>query len=117
MTLWTLVLRPSGDVPSGGWPLVMYNHGFHPNPPFYGKRTNDGVDDRPGDYYRGLPQAYARAGYTVVVPDYRGHNVSEGAAVCPRLPVATRFFCSTPCSMRGPFMMVRLEARRLASTC
>ena len=78
LTQYALVLRPAGKPPQQGWPLLIYNHGFHPEPPVYGKRTSDGADDRPGDYYRGLPQAYASAGYVVVVPDYRGHNASAG---------------------------------------
>ncbi len=84
LTQYALVLRPPGEPPANGWPLLMYNHGFHPDPPRYGKRTADGVDDRPGDYYRGVPLSYARAGYVVVVPDYRGHNASEGAAFTQR---------------------------------
>jgi dipeptidyl aminopeptidase/acylaminoacyl peptidase len=79
LTQYALVLRPPGEAPPQGWPLLIYNHGFHPDPPAYGKRTADGVDDRPGDYYRGVPQAYALNGYLVVVPDYRGHNQSQGA--------------------------------------
>ena len=54
---YALVLRPPGKAPAQGWPLLIYNHGFHPDPPVYGKRTADGVDDRPGDYYRGMREA------------------------------------------------------------
>jgi len=36
------------------------------------------VDLRPGDYYRPVPELYTRAGFIVVMPDYRGHNTSEG---------------------------------------
>ena len=33
---------------------------------------------RPGEYYRDVPDLYAQAGFLVVIPDYRGHNISEG---------------------------------------
>jgi len=36
------------------------------------------VTDRPGDYYRALPITFARKGFLVVVPDFRGHNDSQG---------------------------------------
>lgn len=72
-----LVLWPSGKAPENGWPVLLFNHGYHPDPPRYG-RIKNGTSDRPGDYYRGLPQAFAQASYVVVAPDYRGHNDSEG---------------------------------------
>lgn len=81
---FALMLEPLADAPEAGWPVLLYCHGFHPDPPNYGRRTSDGVTDRPGDYYRGVPEAYARAGYRVVVPDYRGHNDSEGASFTKR---------------------------------
>ncbi|MCH5376015.1 MAG: prolyl oligopeptidase family serine peptidase [Planctomycetes bacterium] len=74
---YALIVRPAGAPPARGWPVVVMNHGHHPNPPMSGRRA-DGHSDRPGDYYRGLPAAYARAGFIVIWPDYRGHNVSQG---------------------------------------
>jgi len=44
----------------------------------YGVSTTTGKDWRPGDYYRGIPEAYAEKGFVAITPDYRGHNVSEG---------------------------------------
>ena len=38
----------------------------------------DGIESRPGEYYRDVPDIYAREGFLVVMPDYRGHNISEG---------------------------------------
>ena len=61
-------------------PLIVANHGFHPDPPNYGFSA-DGSDWRPGDYYRSIPSAFAEHGFIVVMPDYRGHNRSEGADV------------------------------------
>lgn len=70
-----LVLWPEGMAPDSGWPVVVFNHGFHPDPPNYGRI--DGVSVRPGKYYWDSVQAYAENGYAVVVPDYRGHNDSD----------------------------------------
>jgi len=76
---YALLLQPEGEVPESGWPVVIFNHGFHPDPFKNGRRSIDGINDRPGDYYRQIPQALARQGFLVVAPDYRGHNDSEGA--------------------------------------
>jgi pimeloyl-ACP methyl ester carboxylesterase len=57
--------------------IITMAHGFHPNPPQYGK-VEGGVSSRPGDYYREWVNAYAKAGFNVLVPDYRGHNDSAG---------------------------------------
>ena len=73
---FAMVLIPAGTMPDHGWPVLIFNHGYHPNPPDNG--MVNGVSDRPGDYYRGIPLAYALKGFLVVAPDYRGHNVSEG---------------------------------------
>ena len=74
---YALVLEPEGQSPGNGWPVLIMNHGYHPDPPNNG-RVADGSTDRPGDYYRGLPLAFAQQGFLVVVPDYRGHNISDG---------------------------------------
>ena len=76
---YALLLHPNDGMPVSGWPVIIFNHGFHPEPGNNGRRTLDGVTDRPGDYYRQVPQALARQGFLVVVPDYRGHNDSSGA--------------------------------------
>jgi dipeptidyl aminopeptidase/acylaminoacyl peptidase len=80
---YALVLWPAGEAPANGWPVVQFNHGYHPDPPhngFTGEKS-----DRPGDYYRDTVQSLARAGYVVVVPDYRGHNISEGGEFTARI--------------------------------
>ena len=76
---YALLLQSEKGKPDSGWPVVVFNHGFHPEPYMNGRRTIDGVNGRPGDYYRQIPQAFARQGFLVVVPDYRGHNDSLGA--------------------------------------
>jgi dipeptidyl aminopeptidase/acylaminoacyl peptidase len=78
LRLQTLVAVPDGPPPAGGFPVLVACHGTHPDPPRYGY-TAAGADERPGDYYREIPAAYAAAGFLVVMPDYRGHNDSEGA--------------------------------------
>jgi len=80
---FALILWPAGEKPEKGWPVLLFNHGYHPNPPDYG-RIASGENSRPGDYYRGVAQAFADSGYLVVVPDYRGHNDSEGAEFTSR---------------------------------
>ena len=71
------VAVPTSPMPSRGYPVLIANHGTHPDPSSYGF-TADGVDSRPGDYYRSIPALFVAQGFMVVMPDYRGHNVSEG---------------------------------------
>ena len=72
-----LVATPHEPPPETGYPVLVANHGHHPDPPNYGI-TADGEDWRPGDYYRLVPELFAAHGYMVVMPDFRGHNSSEG---------------------------------------
>ncbi|MDJ0699634.1 MAG: alpha/beta fold hydrolase [Woeseiaceae bacterium] len=72
-----MVAVPVTEPPPRGFPVVVANHGHHPDPPRYGI-TAEGIDARPGDYYRSVPELYASRGFLVVMPDYRGHNDSEG---------------------------------------
>ncbi len=58
--------------------IIVMAHGFHPNPSQYG-RIESGGSLSPGNYYRAWVNAYAKAGFNVLVPDYRGHNDSEGS--------------------------------------
>lgn len=57
--------------------LIVMAHGFHPNPSQYA-RAETGGSFRPVGYYRGWVNAYAKAGFNVLVPDYRCHSDSEG---------------------------------------
>jgi dipeptidyl aminopeptidase/acylaminoacyl peptidase len=72
-----MVAVPTTALPENGYPVVIANHGYVPDPQNYGI-TADGVDSRPGDYYRSVPELYASRGFMVILPDYRGHNSSEG---------------------------------------
>lgn len=75
--VYAYVAVPASAKPAAGYPVLIANHGTHLDPPRYGF-TAAGVDSRPGDYYRAVPGLYAAHGFMVIMPDYRGHNASEG---------------------------------------
>ena len=77
MKVHALVGVPDETGPENGYPVLIANHGHHPEPPKYGI-TAEGKDWRPGDYYRRIPGLFAAQGFMVVMPDFRGHNNSEG---------------------------------------
>lgn len=77
LDLHTLVAVPTEPAPKRGYPVLIANHGHHPEPPKYGI-TAEGKDWRPGDYYRLIPELFTAQGFMVVMPDFRGHNNSEG---------------------------------------
>jgi dienelactone hydrolase len=64
-----LLTVPVGPRPPSGWPVVVFNHGYVP-PALY----------RSDERYMEYVDAFARAGYIVLRPDYRGHGASEGTA-------------------------------------
>ena len=64
-----LLTQPAGEMPEGGWPAVVFIHGYIP-PSTY--RT----DEKYEDYVRYL----ARSGFVVFKIDLRGHGVSDGEA-------------------------------------
>ncbi len=77
LNVHAIIARPNTPAPDGGYPLLIANHGHHPEPQKHGKSA-DGEDWRPGDYYRRIPEVFTALGYAVVMPDYRGHSNSEG---------------------------------------
>ncbi len=77
LTLHAMVAVPISEMPDAGFPVVVANHGYVPDPRRYGI-TADGRDSRPGDYYRSVPSLFASRGFLTVIPDYRGHNSSDG---------------------------------------
>ncbi|MEM6513596.1 MAG: alpha/beta fold hydrolase [Pseudomonadota bacterium] len=77
LKLHAMVAVPTGEAPDGGFPVVVANHGYVPDPRRYGI-TADGRDSRPGDYYRSVPALFTSRGFLTVMADYRGHNSSEG---------------------------------------
>jgi dipeptidyl aminopeptidase/acylaminoacyl peptidase len=58
---------PNGNLPGGGWPVIIFNHGFIPPDQYL-----------PTERYIAYVDAFARNGYVVFRPDYRGHGNSEG---------------------------------------
>ncbi|MCO5244108.1 MAG: alpha/beta fold hydrolase [Anaerolineae bacterium] len=62
-----LLTVPRGQKPDSGWPVIIFNHGFIP-PNEY----------RTTERYVAYVDGFARSGYIVFRPDYRGHDQSEG---------------------------------------
>jgi dienelactone hydrolase len=83
LKVYAMVAVPKAAMPAGSYPVIIANHGHVPDPTKYGI-TADGVDSRPGDYYRSVPELYTSRGFLVVLADYRGHNNSEGLAFTER---------------------------------
>lgn len=66
---YALLTVPNGPKPATGWPVIVFNHGFI-QPAQY----------RTTERYIAYVDAFARNGYLVIRPDYRGHGSSEGVA-------------------------------------
>jgi fermentation-respiration switch protein FrsA (DUF1100 family) len=69
LRIYALLTIPQGPKPEGGWPVIVFNHGYIP----------------PGQYrtterYVAYVDVFARGGYIVFRSDYRGHGSSEGDA-------------------------------------
>ena len=64
-----LLTMPTGDKPTPGWPVIIFNHGYIP-PNQY----------RTTERYVAYVDSLARSGYIVFKSDYRGHGDSEGEA-------------------------------------
>jgi uncharacterized protein len=70
LKIYALLTVPFGDSPAGGWPVIVFNHGYIP-PDQY----------RTTERYIAYVDWLARSGYIVLRPDYRGHGDSDGAAL------------------------------------
>jgi len=67
LKIYALLTVPVGNKPDGGWPVILFNHGYI----------------APQDYsttsrYVAYVDYFARNGYVVFKPDYRGNGKSEG---------------------------------------
>ena len=62
-----LLAIPKGDAPAGGWPAVVFNHGYI-QPEVYRREQK----------YVAYVAGFASNGYVVFMSDYRGHQDSEG---------------------------------------
>lgn len=69
LKIYALLTAPHGPQPASGWPAIIFNHGYIP-PEVY----------RTTERYVAYVDAFARSGYIVFRPDYRGHGFSEGEA-------------------------------------
>lgn len=67
--IYALLTVPIGEKPKGGWPVIVFNHGYIP-PAEY---TTTGR-------YIAYTDAFSRNQYILLKPDFRGHGESEGEA-------------------------------------
>lgn len=67
LKIYALLTVPNGPKPATGWPVIVFNHGYIP-PEIY----------RTTERYIAYVDGFARSGYIVFRPDYRGHASSEG---------------------------------------
>ncbi|GGK18290.1 peptidase [Deinococcus malanensis] len=70
LTIYALLTVPTGTAPKGGWPAIVFNHGYIP-PDEY----------RTTERYVAYQDAFARAGFVTLKSDYRGHGSSQGEAL------------------------------------
>lgn len=69
LKIYALLTIPNGEPPEGGFPAIVFNHGYIP-PDVY----------RTTERYVHYVDEIAKAGYVVFRIDYRGHDQSEGEA-------------------------------------
>jgi uncharacterized protein len=69
LKIYGLLTVPNGDPPQGGWPAIVFNHGYIPPSQYV-------TTER----YVAYVDYLARAGYVVYKIDYRGNGNSEGIA-------------------------------------
>jgi dipeptidyl aminopeptidase/acylaminoacyl peptidase len=69
LKIYALLTVPRGEVPPGGFPAIVFNHGYIP-PDVY----------RTTERYIAYVDRLASSGYVVFRIDYRGHDRSEGEA-------------------------------------
>ncbi|HSV86397.1 MAG TPA: alpha/beta fold hydrolase [Levilinea sp.] len=69
LRIYALLTIPDAEIPPGGWPAIVFNHGYIP-PDVY----------RTTERYIAYVDHLARSGFVVFRIDYRGHDRSEGQA-------------------------------------
>ena len=67
LKIYALMTVPQGEKPKDGWPVILFNHGYIP-PEVY----------QTTERYVAYVDAFARNGYIVFKPDFRGNGNSEG---------------------------------------
>ncbi|OGG03610.1 peptidase [Candidatus Gottesmanbacteria bacterium RBG_16_37_8] len=69
LKIYALLTIPEGSVPKSGWPVIVFNHGYIPP-----------IEYRTTERYVPYVDGFAKQGYIIFKPDYRGHGSSEGNA-------------------------------------
>jgi dipeptidyl aminopeptidase/acylaminoacyl peptidase len=69
LKIYGLLTIPNGPMPEGGWPAIVFNHGYIP-PDVY----------RTTERYIAYVDRLASSQYVIFRIDYRGHDQSEGQA-------------------------------------
>jgi uncharacterized protein len=69
LKIYGLLTVPRSTKPRTGWPVIIFNHGYIP-PKQY----------RTTERYVAYVDGFARSGYVVFKPDFRGHGSSQGEA-------------------------------------
>lgn len=104
LKIFTLLTVPEGDPPDLGWPVIIFNHGYI-QPEQY-KTT---------EKYVAYIHAFAKNGYIVLKPDYRGHGNSEGmpegAYYSPAYTIDVLNAISSIKKYRGPL----IESKKLVN--
>ena len=67
LKIYALLTIPNGKSPPAGWPAIVFNHGYIPP-----------AEYRTTERYVAYVEGFARNGFIVFKPDYRGHGNSEG---------------------------------------
>lgn len=67
-TIRGLLTQPTGPMPDGGWPAIIFVHGYIPP-----------VEYRTTQNYVSYVDSLARSGFVVFKIDLRGHDASEGS--------------------------------------
>ncbi|MBI4097524.1 MAG: alpha/beta fold hydrolase [Candidatus Levybacteria bacterium] len=67
LKIYALLTVPNEDAPRGGFPAIVFNHGYIP-PREY----------QTAERYVAYTDTFSRNGYVLLRPDYRGHGNSEG---------------------------------------
>lgn len=67
LKIYGLLTVPLENPPPGGWPTIIFNHGYIPLDQYV-------TTER----YQAYVNAFAQNNYVVFKPDYRGHGKSEG---------------------------------------
>lgn len=70
LKIYALLTVPFGEKPTGGWPVIVFNHGYI-TPSTYETNPTSGQ-------YASYYPVFSENGYIVLKPDYRGNGNSDG---------------------------------------